>query len=104
MDKADWRLLPWLFLQRFFYRQLMYYVCDGIDQKRRCDKEAAMVKFFASEMAERVTSEALQIFGGYGYLTDFPAERHYRDAKITEIYEGTSEIQRLVIASSLLKD
>ena len=57
-----------------------------------------------SEVANRAAKEALQIFGGYGYLTDFPAERHFRDAKITEIYEGTSEIQRLVIASALLKE
>ena len=63
-----------------------------------------MAKLFNSEMANRVAKEALQVFGGYGYLTDFPAERHYRDAKITQIYEGTSEIQRLVIASALLKE
>jgi butyryl-CoA dehydrogenase len=70
----------------------------------RYTREAAMAKLFASEVANRVAKEALQVFGGYGYLADFPAERHFRDAKITEIYEGTSEIQRLVIASSLLKD
>jgi alkylation response protein AidB-like acyl-CoA dehydrogenase len=63
-----------------------------------------MAKLHASEVANRVAKEAVQIFGGYGYLTDFPVERHFRDAKITEIYEGTSEIQRLVIASSLLKE
>ena len=63
-----------------------------------------MAKLFASEVANRAAKEAVQIFGGYGYLTDFPVERHFRDAKITEIYEGTSEIQRLVIASSLLKE
>jgi butyryl-CoA dehydrogenase len=74
------------------------------DPKIRFSSESAMAKLFASEMANRVAKEALQVFGGYGYLEDFPAERHYRDAKITEIYEGTSEIQRLVIASSLLKD
>ncbi|HEY4394115.1 MAG TPA: acyl-CoA dehydrogenase [Polyangia bacterium] len=66
--------------------------------------DAAMAKLFASEMANRAAKEAVQIFGGYGYLRDFPAERHFRDAKITEIYEGTSEIQRLVIASALLKE
>jgi butyryl-CoA dehydrogenase len=65
---------------------------------------ASMAKLFASEVANRAAKEGVQIFGGYGYLTDFPAERHFRDAKITEIYEGTSEIQRLVIASALLKD
>jgi butyryl-CoA dehydrogenase len=67
-------------------------------------REAAMAKLFASEMAMRSTVKALQIFGGYGYVVDYPAERHMRDAKITEIYEGTSEIQRIVIAQSLLKD
>ena len=61
-------------------RQLMYFVCDEIDQKRRCDKEAAMVKLFASEMAERVTSEALQVFGGAGYTTLHAVERYWRDA------------------------
>src|SRR5262249_6354310 len=70
-------------------RQLMYYVCDEIDQKRRCDKEAAMVKFHASEMAERVTSEALQVFGGAGYTTLHAVERYWRDARLTKIFEGT---------------
>jgi butyryl-CoA dehydrogenase len=69
----------------------------------RYSTESAMAKVFASEVANRVAKEAVQVFGGYGYLTDFPAERHFRDAKITEIYEGTSEIQRLVIASQILK-
>ncbi len=64
----------------------------------------AKAKLFASEMARRQTSEAIQVLGGYGYTKEFPVERYYRDAKITEIYEGTSEIQRLVIARSLLKD
>ena len=67
-------------------------------------RDASMAKLFASEVANRVAKEAVQIFGGYGYVTEFPVERHFRDAKITEIYEGTSEIQRLVIASSLLKE
>ena len=73
------------------------------DPSVRFTTDAAMAKLFASEVANRVAKEALQVFGGYGYLADFPAERHYRDAKITEIYEGTSEIQRLVIASQILK-
>ena len=64
--------------------------------------EGAMAKLFASEMARRQTAEAIQILGGYGYTREFPVERFYRDAKITEIYEGTSEIQRLVIARSIL--
>ncbi len=63
--------------------------------------EASMAKLFASEMTERVCSSALQVFGGYGYLRDFPIERIYRDARICQIYEGTSDIQRLVIARSL---
>ena len=72
------------------------------DQGARYTSEAAMAKVLASEVANRVAKEAVQVFGGYGYLTDFPVERHYRDAKITEIYEGTSEIQRLVIARHVL--
>ena len=64
----------------------------------------AKAKLFASEMARRQTGEAIQILGGYGYTKEFPVERYYRDAKVTEIYEGTSEIQRLVIAGSLLKE
>jgi butyryl-CoA dehydrogenase len=65
---------------------------------------SAMAKLFASEMSGRVTTKALQVFGGYGYCKDFPAERHFRDARITEIYEGTSEIQRLVIARNVLTE
>jgi alkylation response protein AidB-like acyl-CoA dehydrogenase len=71
-------------------------------QDRPHTEEGAKAKLFASEMARRQTAEAVQIFGGYGYTKEFPVERYYRDAKITEIYEGTSEIQRLVIARSLL--
>jgi alkylation response protein AidB-like acyl-CoA dehydrogenase len=66
-------------------------------------KEAAQAKLFASETANRVAYKALQIFGGYGYTKDFPVERWYRDARVTTIYEGTSEIQRLVIARELLR-
>ncbi len=73
------------------------------DQGGRYTTEAAMAKLLASEVANRAAKEAVQVFGGYGYLTDFPVERHYRDAKITEIYEGTSEIQRLVIARGVLQ-
>ena len=72
------------------------------DQGRPHAEEGAKAKLFASEVARRQTAEAIQIFGGYGYTKEFPVERYYRDAKITEIYEGTSEIQRLVIARSLL--
>ncbi len=66
-----------------------------------CLTEASMAKLFASEVAEKVCSEAIQIHGGYGYLKDFPVERFYRDARITQIYEGTSEVQRLLIARNL---
>jgi alkylation response protein AidB-like acyl-CoA dehydrogenase len=62
-----------------------------------------MAKLLASEMCTRVTHKALQVHGGYGYVTEYGVERHYRDARITEIYEGTSEIQRLVIAGSVLR-
>jgi alkylation response protein AidB-like acyl-CoA dehydrogenase len=68
-----------------------------------CLSEACQAKLFASEMAERVCSKAIQIHGGYGYLEDYNVERHYRDARITQIYEGTSEIQRLLITRSLLE-
>jgi alkylation response protein AidB-like acyl-CoA dehydrogenase len=68
---------------------------------RPCLSEASQAKLFASEMAERVCTHAIQIHGGYGYLEDYDVERHYRDARITQIYEGTSEIQRLVIARAL---
>ena len=83
-------------------RQLMYFVASEIDSGRRCDKESSMVKWFASEMAERVTSEALQIHGGYGYTTDLPIERYWRDARLTKIFEGTSEIQLRIISDRLL--
>jgi alkylation response protein AidB-like acyl-CoA dehydrogenase len=83
-------------------RQLMYFVCDEIDSGRRCDKEAAMVKFFASEMAERVTSEGLQIHGGAGYTKLHAVERHWRDARLTKIFEGTSEIQQRIISDNIL--
>jgi butyryl-CoA dehydrogenase len=73
------------------------------DQKLPYGKEAAMAKLYASDVANRAAREAIQIFGGNGYVTEYPVERHFRDAKITEIYEGTSEIQRLVIAGYLAK-
>jgi alkylation response protein AidB-like acyl-CoA dehydrogenase len=66
-----------------------------------CLSEASQAKLFASEMAEYVCSKAIQIHGGYGYLEDYPVERYYRDARITQIYEGSSEIQRMVIAREL---
>ncbi|HYL58908.1 MAG TPA: acyl-CoA dehydrogenase family protein, partial [Candidatus Acidoferrales bacterium] len=85
-------------------RQLTYHVADQIDQRSARDvgMEASMAKLFASDMAERVTSEALQIHGGYGYTKDFPLERYWRDARLTRIFEGTSEIQKRIISDRLL--
>lgn len=68
---------------------------------KKCGKEASMAKLFASKTAVDVTTEAIQVFGGYGYTEDYPVERYFRDAKVTQIYEGTSEIQRLVISKQL---
>jgi alkylation response protein AidB-like acyl-CoA dehydrogenase len=83
-------------------RLLVYRAAWLKQEGRPHTEEGAKAKLFASEMARRQTAEAIQILGGYGYTKEFPAERYYRDAKITEIYEGTSEIQRLVIARSIL--
>ena len=83
-------------------RQLMYHVCNEIDNGRRADKEAAMVKYFAAEMSERVTSECLQIMGGAGYTTHYPVERYWRDARLTKIFEGTSEIMQRIISDRLM--
>ncbi|MCP5468333.1 MAG: acyl-CoA dehydrogenase [Deltaproteobacteria bacterium] len=74
------------------------------DQGKDINREGAMAKLFCSEAAMWITNKAIQIHGGYGYITEYPVERFFRDAKITEIYEGTSEIQRLVIARSVLKE
>ena len=84
-------------------RLLTYRAAALKDAGRRFSKEAAMAKLYASEAAMRITTKAIQVHGGYGYILDYPVQRYFRDAKITEIYEGTSEIQRLVIASHLLK-
>ena len=84
-------------------RLLVHRAATMKDRGVKHTAESAMAKLFASEMATRVTHKAIQIHGGYGYSTEYPLERHYRDARITEIYEGTSEIQRVVIAASLLR-
>jgi butyryl-CoA dehydrogenase len=84
-------------------RLLVWRAATLKDKGVRFSAEAAMAKLYASEMAERVTSKGLQIHGGLGYMKECPAERHWRDSRITEIYEGTSEIQRMVISASLLK-
>ena len=83
-------------------RLLTYRAAALTDHGRKHTKEASMAKLFAASTAVEATRKALQIHGGYGYMTDLPLERYYRDAKITEIYEGTSEIQRLVISNELL--
>ena len=83
-------------------RQLMYYVANELDNRRRLDMETSMIKWHASEMAERVTSDALQIFGGAGYTKLNAVERYWRDARLTKIFEGTSEIQLRIISDRLL--
>jgi hypothetical protein len=71
------------------------------DAAAPCLKEATMAKLFASEMAERVCSDAIQTFGGYGYTKDFPVERYWRDVRVCQIYEGTSDVQRMVIGRAI---
>ncbi|WP_322402486.1 acyl-CoA dehydrogenase family protein [Massilia luteola] len=82
-------------------RQLILHAASMKDAGLPCLKEAAMAKLFASEMAERVVSSAMQVFGGYGYVADFPIERIYRDVRVCQIYEGTSDIQKILIARAL---
>uniref|UniRef100_UPI0025EBE7A6 acyl-CoA dehydrogenase family protein n=1 Tax=Rugamonas sp. TaxID=1926287 RepID=UPI0025EBE7A6 len=82
-------------------RQLIWHAASMKDAGLPCLKEAAMAKLFASEMAERVCSDAIQVHGGYGYVSDFPVERIYRDVRVCQIYEGTSDIQKLLIARGL---
>ena len=82
-------------------RQLILHAAAMKDAGLPCLKEAAMAKLFASEMAERVVSNAMQVFGGYGYVADFPIERIYRDVRVCQIYEGTSDIQKILIARAL---
>jgi len=85
-------------------RHLVYLAAGKVDQKAAdLTKIAAMAKMFASDMAMRVTTDCVQILGGYGYITDYPVERYMRDAKITQIYEGTNQIQRVVISRALLR-
>ena len=82
-------------------RQLIHHAASLKDAGVPCLKEAAMAKLFASEMAERVCSAALQVFGGYGYVSDFPVERIYRDVRVCQIYEGTSDVQKILIGRAL---
>lgn len=83
-------------------RALMYDVCTRMDNGETCDKEASMLKWYAAEMAERVTSDGLQILGGAGYTKLHPMERYWRDARLTKIFEGTSEIQLRIVSDRLL--
>lgn len=85
-------------------RALTLQVAQAVDAGERADAEAAMAKLFASDVAEEVTSEGIQIHGGYGYTTDFDVERYWRDARLTKIFEGTNEIQKRIIADRLLSD
>ncbi|MBU6271859.1 MAG: acyl-CoA dehydrogenase family protein [Betaproteobacteria bacterium] len=85
-------------------RQLILHAASLKDAGRPCLKEAAMAKLFASEIAERVCSDAIQVHGGYGYLADFPVERIWRDVRVAQIYEGTSDIQRILIGRALAAD
>src|ERR1700757_5153417 len=83
-------------------RQLYLHAARLRSAGQPCIREASMAKLFASEMAEKVCSDAVQIHGGYGYVADFPVERIYRDVRVCQIYEGTSDIQRLVISREVL--
>ena len=83
-------------------RLLVYKAAKAKDTKDRYSEEAAMAKLYAAETAMAVTTKCVQLYGGYGYTRDYPVERMMRDAKITEIYEGTSEVQRMVIAASVI--
>ena len=82
-------------------RQMVLHAASLRDAGLPCLKEASMAKLFASEMAEKVCSDAIQIHGGYGYVADFPVERLWRDVRVTQIYEGASDIQRMVIGRAL---
>jgi alkylation response protein AidB-like acyl-CoA dehydrogenase len=82
-------------------RQMIWHAAALRDAQRPCLKEAAMAKLFASEMAERVCSDAIQVFGGYGYVSDFPVERIWRDVRVCQIYEGTSDIQKILIGRAI---
>jgi hypothetical protein len=85
-------------------RQMVWHAATLRDAQRPCLKEASMAKLFSSEMAERVCSDAIQIHGGYGYVSDFPVERIYRDVRVCQIYEGASDIQRLVIGRAIANE
>ncbi|MCA9322324.1 MAG: hypothetical protein KDB53_16400, partial [Planctomycetes bacterium] len=86
-------------------RQLVYYCARMLDAgMENTTKTAAQAKLFATDVSMEVTTDAVQIFGGYGYMRDYPIEKYMRDAKITQIYEGTNQVQRLVVARGLLRE
>ncbi|MHA1342923.1 MAG: acyl-CoA dehydrogenase family protein, partial [Promethearchaeota archaeon] len=84
-------------------RLLVYRAAYARDHKQQFTKESAMCKYYTSKIAREITQEAIQIHGGYGYMKDLPLERYYRDAKVTEIYEGTNEIMKLIISQQILR-
>ena len=84
-------------------KQLVYHAAQLLQENKPCIKEVSMAKLYAAQTARKVAIEAVQIFGGYGYTEDYPVERFFRDAKVTQIYEGTNEIQKIVIAKRLFK-
>jgi hypothetical protein len=84
-------------------RLMIYNAANLRQEKLPCSKEASMAKYYASDTAMYVTTEAVQLFGGYGYSKEYPVERFMRDSKVTQIYEGTNQIQRIVVAKNLLK-
>ncbi|MFQ5721828.1 MAG: acyl-CoA dehydrogenase family protein, partial [Candidatus Aminicenantales bacterium] len=83
-------------------RHLVWHAAWLTDQGKPCNRESAMAKLYGSNVAMKVTTEALQIFGGYGYMKDYPMEKLFRDAKLLQIYEGTNEIQLLVISREVI--
>jgi butyryl-CoA dehydrogenase len=104
---ADFQAIQWMLVDMAIQidaaRLMTYHAAYLCDQGRPCLKEAAMAKLYASEVAAFVTTKAIQIHGGYGYMRSYPVERYFRDARVTEIYEGTSEMMRLTIAREILK-
>jgi butyryl-CoA dehydrogenase len=105
---AEFQAIQWMIAEMAVNieaaRLLVYKAAIAKDGQKYFSKEAAMAKLFASELATRCASDAIQIHGGYGYTREYPVERHYRDARITQIYEGTSEVQKMVIAATVLKE
>ena len=104
---ADFQAIQWMLsdiaTELDAARLMVYHAAQLKDEGKRCTKEASMAKLFSSEMVMKAATKAVQIHGGYGYTHDYPVERYFRDAKLCEIGEGTSEVQRMVIAREVLK-